>query len=89
MSLLFTEADIVGMLFSSGTPLSACSLPNIPHWAGIHCRTALLVAATSCRALVRFGSLCFYMPAGRRGRQRGIQLGCSHDLKPALWRQPV
>ena len=37
--------------------MSACSLPNIPQCAGIHCRTALLVVATCCRALVRFGSL--------------------------------
>ena len=29
------------------------------------------------------------MPAGRRGRQRGIQLVCRRDLKPGLWRQPV
>ena len=42
------------------TRMSACSFPNIPWWAGIHCRTALLVAATCCRALVRFGSLWFW-----------------------------
>ena len=40
--------------------MSACSLPDIPQWAGIHCRTALLVNATCCRALARFGSLWFW-----------------------------
>ena len=68
--------------------ISACSFPDIPQWAGIHCRTALLVAATCCRALVRFGSLWFWY-ACRMERVSGIQLVYIHDLKPALWRQPV
>ena len=45
MSLLFAEADIVVILFSSGTlffaRMSTFSFFDIPQWAGIHCRLLL------------------------------------------------
>ena len=56
-SLKLTLLTCCSPLAPSSARMSACSLPNIPQCAGIHCRTALLVVATCCRALVRFGSL--------------------------------
>ena len=91
-SLLFAEADMLACcspLAPSFVRMSACSFLDIPQWAGIHCRTALLVAATCCRALVRFGSLWFWYACRMERAQRGIQPVCGHDLKLALWRQPL
>ena len=60
-SLLFPQADIAFMLFSSGTLLCVAVriLIDNPWWAGFHCRTALPVAANDCKALPRFGSVWF------------------------------
>ena len=56
-SLKLTLLTCCSPLAPSFARMSACSLPNIPQCAGIDCRTALLVVATCCRALVRFGTL--------------------------------
>ena len=67
--------------------MSACSFPDIPQWAGIHSRTALLQLAVGLWP--GLGAWGFDVPVGRIGRQRGRQPAYGHDLKPALWRQPV
>ena len=57
-SLKLTLLLCCSPLAPSFARVSACSFPYIPQWAGIHCRTALLIAATSCMALARSG--CFW-----------------------------
>ena len=59
-SLKLTLLACCSPLAPSFARMFACSFPDIPQWAGIHYKTALLVAATCCRALARFGSLWFW-----------------------------
>ena len=71
-SLKLTLLTCCSPLAPSFARMSACSLPNIPQCAGIHCRTALLVVATCCRALVRFGSLWLVSPFRSRCFSGGV-----------------
>ena len=83
-SLKLTLLSCCSSLAPSFARMSACSFPDNPQWAGIHCRAAPLVAVGFWPGL---GACGFDKPAGWRGHQRGRQPACSHDLEPALWRQ--
>ena len=62
---------VAPFLVPSSAKASARSLPGTSQWAGIHCRTSLLVPTTWCLLLDRRKSLLFRYACSRYSRRFG------------------